>query len=212
MIILVGQQKGGCGKSTVATNISAVLAHQGLDVLLVDADCRQGTASMWYSERVASHPDLPKIHSVQKERDIEEALRDLQTRYQYVVVDAAGHDSQELRSAMIVTNILIMPFRPTNPDLATLPYMATLIKNSKRVNPELKAYAFLNAAPTNSQSKDSGFAGAAIGECSDITLLNTVVHHRRVYWDAMAEGLSVLEMDDHKAKTEITTLVAEILK
>jgi chromosome partitioning protein len=38
MIILIGSQKGGCGKSTTAVNISAELAGRGHDVVLVDAD------------------------------------------------------------------------------------------------------------------------------------------------------------------------------
>jgi chromosome partitioning protein len=43
MIILIGGEKGGTGKTTVATNLSACLASAGRDVLLVDAD-RQGTS------------------------------------------------------------------------------------------------------------------------------------------------------------------------
>jgi chromosome partitioning protein len=44
MIILIGSQKGGCGKSTTAVNICAELASLGHDVVLVDAD-RQCTAA-----------------------------------------------------------------------------------------------------------------------------------------------------------------------
>ena len=38
MIILIGSQKGGVGKSTLSTNLSALLASTGKDVVLVDAD------------------------------------------------------------------------------------------------------------------------------------------------------------------------------
>jgi len=46
MILLVGSQKGGCGKSTTAVNICVQLAKNGRDVVLVDAD-RQCTAANW---------------------------------------------------------------------------------------------------------------------------------------------------------------------
>jgi len=50
MIILLGSQKGGCGKSTTAVNLCAELAQTGADVVLVDAD-RQGTAARWVQDR-----------------------------------------------------------------------------------------------------------------------------------------------------------------
>jgi len=37
-IITIGGEKGGVGKSTVATNVSVVLAQAGKDVLLVNTD------------------------------------------------------------------------------------------------------------------------------------------------------------------------------
>ena len=38
MVIIIGSQKGGVGKSTIAVNLCTVLAHQGKDVILVDSD------------------------------------------------------------------------------------------------------------------------------------------------------------------------------
>ena len=38
MIVLIGSQKGGCGKSTIAINIAAHLAKHNKDIVLVDAD------------------------------------------------------------------------------------------------------------------------------------------------------------------------------
>ena len=46
MIILIGGEKGGTGKTTVATNLAAIRASRGHDVLLVDTD-KQGSASAW---------------------------------------------------------------------------------------------------------------------------------------------------------------------
>ena len=215
MIILVGNQKGGCGKSTTACNIAGILANSGRDVMLVDAD-RQITTSLWVAERKASHPTQPKINSMQKYGEVDDALIDLGSRYQYVIVDAAGHDSSELRSAMTVCDVLLMPFRPSQPDLATLPAMSLLIKASKRVNPKMKIFAFVNSAPTNTQDKDSDCAREAISGCSDITLLSSTVYDRRIYRDGMAEGLAVIEMYDKSssamaAKSEMKKILSETL-
>ena len=118
MIILIGSQKGGCGKSTTAINICVNLAINKSDVVLVDAD-RQCTSANWAMDR-ANKPDLPKVHCIQKYENIRDTLIDLDKRYEYVVVDAAGRDSRELRTGMTAANLLIIPFRPSQPDLDTL--------------------------------------------------------------------------------------------
>ena len=46
MIVLIGGEKGGTGKTTIATNLAALRAMAGRDVLLVDTD-PQGSASYW---------------------------------------------------------------------------------------------------------------------------------------------------------------------
>ncbi|WP_237156593.1 ParA family protein [Photobacterium leiognathi] len=49
-IILLGSQKGGCGKSTLAVNVAGWLVHQGYNVILVDAN-PQGSAVRWAQDR-----------------------------------------------------------------------------------------------------------------------------------------------------------------
>jgi len=50
MIVLVGGEKGGVGKTTLAVNLAAMRARTGHDVLLVDAD-KQASANLWASIR-----------------------------------------------------------------------------------------------------------------------------------------------------------------
>jgi len=83
MIILIGSQKGGCGKSTTAVNICATLAKNGQDVVLVDAD-RQCTAANWAMDRSANS-SLSVVHCVQKYENIR-AMRLAATVGSYVQV------------------------------------------------------------------------------------------------------------------------------
>ncbi len=50
MIILVGGEKGGSGKSCLAQNLAVYLQQQNRDILLLDAD-PQGTTTDWVKER-----------------------------------------------------------------------------------------------------------------------------------------------------------------
>ncbi len=209
MIILIGSQKGGCGKSTTAVNISAELAGQGHDVVLVDAD-RQCTAANWAMDR-AENVKLAKVHCVQKYDNIRDTLLDLNTRYEYVVVDAAGRDSREIRTGMTAAHILIVPFRPSQPDLDTLPNMQEIIIQAKDLNPNLKVYGLITMAPTNPIIHEEADARECLIDYPEIKLLSTMIRDRKVYRDAMSDGLSVVEMDNPKAKAEIKKLVEEIL-
>jgi len=209
MIILIGSQKGGCGKSTTAVNMSAELAGRGHDVVLVDAD-RQCTSANWAMDRV-ENPVLAKVHCIQKYENIRDTLLDLDQRYEYVIVDAAGRDSRELRTGMTAAHILIVPFRPSQPDLDTLPNMQEIIIQAKDLNPDLKVYGLITMAPTNPIIHEEADARECLIDYPEIKLLATMIRDRKVYRDAMSDGLSGVEMDNPKAKAEIKKLIEEIL-
>jgi len=209
MIILIGSQKGGCGKSTTAVNISAELAGNGYDVVLVDAD-RQCTAANWAMDR-AENSDLATVHCIQKYENIRDTLLDLDKRYQYVVVDAAGRDSRELRTGMTAAHILIVPFRPSQPDLDTLPNMQEIIIQAKDLNPKLKVHGLITMAPTNPVIHEETDARDCLNDYPEIKLLETMICDRKCYRDAMSDGLGVVEMHNPKAKLEIKQLMEAIL-
>lgn len=209
MIILIGSQKGGCGKSTTAVNICAVLAGKGHDVVLVDAD-RQCTAANWAMDR-DNNPRLAKVHCVQKYENIRETLIDLDKRYEYVIVDAAGRDSRELRTGMTAAHILIVPFRPSQPDLDTLPNMQEIIVQAKDLNPNLKVFGLITMSPTNPAIHEEADSRECLNDYPEIKLLSTIIRDRKVYRDAISDGLGVVEMNNEKAKEEVMNLVKEIL-
>lgn len=209
MILLIGSQKGGCGKSTTAVNICAELASQGHDVVLVDAD-RQCTSANWAMDRTAN-ATLEKVHCVQKYENIRDTLIDLDKRYGFIIVDAAGRDSRELRTGMLAAHILIVPFRPSQPDLDTLPKMQEIITQAKDLNPDLKVFGLLTMTPTNPAIREEADARVCLEDYPVIELLTTIIHDRKCYRDAMSDGLGVVEMDNQKAKDEIKKLIAEII-
>jgi chromosome partitioning protein len=104
MIILIGSEKGGVGKSTIATNLSALLMSQNKDVVLVDAD-RQSTSANWTQDRKST--GKVQVQCVRQYDDIENTIADLNKRYEYVIVDCQGRDSKELRTGLMVADKLI---------------------------------------------------------------------------------------------------------
>lgn len=212
MIIIIGSEKGGVGKTTLAVNLCAMLATQGKDVILVDAD-RQASAANWASDR-SENSELPKVHCMQKYDNLRASLKDLATRYEYVIVDPSGRDSKELRSGIAVADILIMPVCPSQFDLDTVPNMAVIVSEIKEeVNPELKFKAVISKASTNRAIKEADAAINYFNDFPEIELMKTIIRERIVYRKATlgGKGMSIIEMTDEKAKYEMLEFLKEIL-
>lgn len=205
MIIVIGSEKGGVGKSTLATNFSVYLTLLGKDVILVDSD-KQRTSSNWADDRRKSN--LPIVESVSKYDNIRHTLKDLQKRYQYVIVDAQGRDSIELRTGLLSANICITPIQPSQADLDTIYKMVNITQTAQETNEELKTYSIISRAPNTSTEITE--ARQCLSNVQEIQLLKNVVYDRRIYRDALGTGKSVLEMENDKAIQELTLVCQEI--
>ena len=210
MIILIGGEKGGAGKSCLAQNLAVYLQIKNRDILLLDAD-PQGTTTDWIKER-DENEDLKNIPSVQASGNIRQVLKDLSKRYEDIVIDAGGQDSEALRSAMTIATHMLLPFRPKRRDLKTLDHMEQILKLAQAVNPNLNARAIITQCPTlPSQVQrilDAKEACVSFG----IKALDQITTNRNVYDDADENGLSVFEVtSDLKAKSEIEGIAQEFL-
>lgn len=209
MILLIGGEKGGTGKSTLATNLCAWLASAGCDVLLLDAD-RQSTSSNWIAER-QQHPELPAVHCVQRYGNLFHPVQDLRSRYEHIVIDAGGRDSEELRSAMVVADKLYSPAKASQSDLWTIDHLAKLVDLARGFNPELEARILIAMAPTNPRITEERDASEMLGEFGErLALSRCVTRERKAYRDAMRDGRGVIEMMDEKAIVEINAIAEEI--
>ena len=129
-VVLFGGEKGGTGKTTLATNMAAMLALAGRDVLLLDTD-RQGTASFWATVREEADV-APQISCVQKfSKGLATQIRDLAGRYDEIVIDAGGRDSMELRYALGVADRAYVPVQPFQFDIWTLQQMEELVEMAR---------------------------------------------------------------------------------
>lgn len=202
MIIIVGSEKGGVGKSTMATNLSVFLSKAGKEVILVDAD-RQGTSSTWSQDRAGGD-----IASVAKHENLQSTLESLNSKYDFVVVDCQGRDSIELRSGLMVADIFITPVRPSQADLDTVVKVVALVDLSKTYNSELKSYCVITQAPSSSTEVKE--AQVALSDYNKLNLVESIIYERRAYRDALRDGLGVIEMKDAKAVTEMNSVCKEI--
>ena len=210
MIILVGSNKGGCGKSTTVINLAIAYAKQNREVLIIDAD-RQSTASRWSNDR-EYYQLSPYIQVLQKYDNLQTALNQIKTKYDVILVDVAGRNSRELLSAMLVADLLICPLQCSQPDLDTLAELKEQVIRAADLNPNLKTYIYHTMASTNTKVKDNERKEffEYISQYEDFKILNSVNYFRKIYKDAMSEGKSVLELSNDEAVNEVTQLHSEV--
>ena len=208
-IILIGGEKGGSGKSTTATNLAVFLKLEGQDVMLLDAD-KQATSTKWIGRR--NDAGYPEIHSAQKLGDIYKTAIDLGGRYGFVIIDAGGRDSRELRTGMVAADVLYIPIKASQADLETLPVVDELVSLSRGMNPGLLVRTLLCMAPTNERIKEVDDAQALLVDFPDLPLSGCIIRERKIYRDALLLGKGVVEMKNSDARAEIQLLAQEILK
>jgi chromosome partitioning protein len=214
-IIVVGNEKGGTGKTTIAVNLAGMAALQGVDVLLVDADPGQQSSAKWVARRREFHAEAKTISCVVltgKTLDVE--LQDFARRYALIIVDTGAVDSAELRGAATVADLFIIPVQPEQFDFWTLPTAEALYEKARRFNPRLAARIVLNRIPYQTVEQCLSDADSFLAENVPALPRDIVpVIGRTAYGKANAEGLAVHEMPkrDPKAASEMQRLYREVI-
>ena len=214
MIVTVGNTKGGVGKTTLAVNLAIARTLQGRDVWLIDGD-RQATAQTAISIRAeagnkpgiacATYPDGPTLRT---------QVQQQAARFDDVIIDAGGRDSSALRAALVLSDVLLVPFQPRSYDVWALNDIAILVDEARSIRDGLRAYAVLNCADPGDTSVDNAEAAAAVSEVPQFEYLATPIRRRKAFANAAGAGLSVLEIRpaDRKATDEMSALVIALFR
>jgi chromosome partitioning protein len=206
MILLVGGIKGGSGKSTVATNLIVMRALSGKDVLLIDAD-DQETAydfTVLRNDKTKGKAGYTCIKLTGK-AVYTEGTR-LAKKYDDIVIDTGGRDTTSQRAAISIADIMVIPFMPRSFDIWTLERTTELVEEMHQANQALKVYSFLNR--TDARGNDNQDAENYLKENNVISLISTPLGNRKIFGNAAAQGLGIVEAKpiDEKAVKEIKCL------
>ncbi|WP_264730689.1 nucleotide-binding protein [Wolbachia endosymbiont (group B) of Episyrphus balteatus] len=217
MIIVVGGQKGGTGKTTIATNIAVMRAREGRNVLLYDLDPLM-LATLWASQR-DKDKSLPKINSIHKVLGqinigviIRNELQALQSKYQDIIVDARRAD-ETLRAALSLANLAIFPILPSAPDMWTFNTLSNLVAGAQSCNKNFQARILLNRMNTNPVVTKTGIEECdAFLSCFDnLTRFDSFLSQRIAISRASRKGMGIVESDDLKAIRKFESVYEEAL-
>lgn len=209
MIVSVLNTKGGVGKTTIAVNLAIARALGGRSVWLIDGD-RQATAQQAIAQRIEAEqtPALAVSHYAEGPM-LRAQVQQQAGHFDDVVIDAGGRDSTALRAALMLSDVVVIPFQPRSFDVWGVGDMAEIAKEALSMRDGLRLYAVLNGADATGRDNDD--AAAAVAELSPLVYMPTPIGRRKGIAEAAGSGLSVLEMPGQaKAKAEIAALVAAV--
>ena len=202
-VIAVLNQKGGSGKTTIATHLARALQLDGDGVLLVDSD-PQGSARDWAAVREDQPVTVVGIDRPTIERDLKHIARK-----DFVVIDGAPQAADLAVSAMKAANFVLIPVQPSPYDIWATAELVDLVKQRIELTDGRLQAAFVVSRAIKGTKIGAEVAEALAGY--DLPVLESRITQRVSYPGTAASGTTVLDTDpDGDAAAEVRALSAEL--
>ncbi|AOL21934.1 peptide transporter [Xanthomonas axonopodis pv. khayae] len=202
-VIAVLNQKGGSGKTTIATHLARVLQLDGADVLLVDSD-PQGSARDWAAVREDQPVTVVGIDRPTIDRDLKNVARK-----DFVVIDGAPQAADLAVSAIKAANFVLIPVQPSPYDIWATADLVELVKQRIEVTD-----GKLQAAFVVSRAIKGTRIGAEVTDALNgygLPVLEARITQRVSYPGTAAAGSTVMDAEpDGDAAAEVRALANEI--
>jgi chromosome partitioning protein len=209
-ILTVCNQKGGSGKTTVTMQLAGAFARRGRRVLVVDAD-PQGTATRWAASADDDKPFPASIAGLANAAGkVHREIAKFVDNYDLILVDCPpAADSPVPQSALLVSDLAIVPLVPSPLDLWASVGIREVIARMSDINESLQARLLLNQAQPNlTLTRETMEILPQFG----IELFQTQWRQRTVYRQSAVFGQTVHDFDNRAAaaRDEVESLADEV--
>lgn len=216
-IVVFGNQKGGCGKTTLAITLACGLKAQGLSVLMVDAD-PQGSVMSW-AVRVEENTQKNDLPDIEKHDNplIDQALKRARSRYDVTIVDLGSNlgFGGDIIQKMLIKSLreadyVFIPVAPSPIDVdASEQFVSVLRDIWERRGEDIPQASFV----INGVRKGTTL-GRQIKEVLklqyEMPVLDTEIDYREIYKSAFLNGTSVFQSKQLDVIDNASAFVNEI--
>lgn len=147
--------------------------------------------------------NLPFDFKNSNSKELQELIKQAKKSYVNIVIDTGGRDSAEMRSAMVYSNVCVIPTTPNGLDVVVLDKMLGYLKEAKRINENLKGVVCVTKATTNPflRYKTGEFQEFIKGKnTNDFYLLENIIYEREALKEAILQGKGITEEGIKNAK------------
>ena len=193
MILLIGAEKGGVGKSSIAVNIATIAAINGVEVLILDTDST-GSATTWC--RIRGEENVaPAVPLLTLTTNPIATLPDLARKYELIIVDVGARSYSTLLQVAILSDLVIVPTTPGQYEAESTSNLFESLRSldAKHRKGKVPAFALLNKLPTNAQSREEGELRSYLTSFN-IPIMKTCLRDRKAWRDSSKSGRAVCEL------------------
>ena len=207
-VIALLNQKGGAGKTTLATHLAGEFAMDGCAVTLLDAD-PQGSALDWAQRRAQSGQNrLYGVFGLARDSLHQEAPQ-VASRADYVIIDGPPRVAALARSALLAADLVLIPVQPSAYDVWASQEMVQLIVEARVFRPALRAAFVINRRVVGTV-----IGRDARGALADqpFAALRAEVSQRIVFADSVAAGRLAREVSPACAAAREIAALAQAVR
>jgi chromosome partitioning protein len=194
MLTVIGNLKGGTGKSTVAFNLAVWLAHEKPGVRVFDLDPQE---TLIDTAEIREEDGYEPLIEVSNDIDELERLVNSNSKKKgpQIVADVSATNMADLKRAIYLAKRILIPVQPSQADIWSTQRFLKMVLSSidKKKKPEI--LGFINRADTHIGVRETGEAEEALQLLPNIEALGTRLYQRTAYRRSFSEGLAVFEQD-----------------
>ena len=203
-VVAIVNQKGGTGKTTLATNLASVLAEKG-PVLLLDAD-PQASSQNWSVSEWTS-PEGLVVKGMGKGNLLQE-VRAMAGDYDWIIIDGPPGITRTSADAVRAADLVLIPAKPSPLDVWAASDIVEAVQARQKTTNGIPRAAFVitMAQPRTRLGRQIDAALTALG----IPVLRARTTQRVAYPNAINDGNSVVDGNDQTARNEILAIRGEL--
>ncbi len=190
MITVIGNLKGGSGKSTVTFNLAVWLAHLRVKAISFDLDPQATLSDV--AEVRRDEEFKPDIVIYRAENDPGAII---QYPNAEILVDVGASNLWAMRQAINMASRILIPVTPSQADIWSTQRFLNIVAEALRAEHSPKILAFINRADTHISVRETDEAEEALASLPGVTVLQARLAQRTMFRRSFSEGLGVFELE-----------------